>query len=729
MVSRRAEHNLGIWRYNIVLAAIAYKSLGFLQRLSECNIVNFSAKNMHILSIIPLTKLPLPSPQILNYFSREEVSIGGVVKIDVGARRILGIVIASATLAQRKLEIKKSTFYLKPIAEITNKNEVIPKTHLKLISWTSRYFYSPLGLVAKSLLPQVFNKPTKKFLDELARDYGLASRSPNTKSGQSRGELDGEILLYWDSDQKTKLKFYRKQISSVLNRGGQILFLVPELYKIDYIRGEIPELREAIVIQSALSTLKEWRAWNDAQSGKIKCIIGTRSALSIPLPNLELIIIDDEESPFYKSFDQQPYINFKDVALQMAKISSAKVILGTSLPSVESYWKTKNRLWAIGYGLEREEKNKDQTITRIVDMREEIKIGNYSIFSKELQKGLGEIAEKGGQALLFINRKGLATGLLCRDCGHVIKCPNCDVSFVCYGTNQSGSYRLICHHCGLKQTSPPVCPECKSYKIKFIGTGTQRVENELQRMRETHETRLPISLSRTSPLTHQRLDLDIAPTWEDQSKILQDFRDKKFNVLIGTQLMLKKELLPKVDLAAIMTVDPLLSLPDFRMGEQVVRIIHKLNTISSKLILQTYMPENYIIRNFALTDSLLWPQGGVGKLHIDWLMEELKNRKELSYPPFSQLIKLTFTHNNPKKAEQEAKILKNKLLTQIGHSSFVNCQADILGPAPAFIPRVKNRYIWQIMIKSKIEDMSHRNKLLRVVASDWKIDVEPVDMI
>jgi primosomal protein N' len=624
---------------------------------------------MYIVSVIPLTKIPLPSPQTLDYFSAAKISGGGIVEIKIGRRSHFGIAASCQPVRQKKQDIKRYPFKLRPIEKVVNAKAIIPRHHMELVLWTSAYFYSPLGLTMKALLPKSFSKPTQKFLAELS---GL----PIAKSPLQPKRI--KPTLYWGShNNASKIDYYTKKIRAALKYKRTVLFLVPELYKIPYFREKIPLLKNE------------------------RCAIGTRSILSTPRQNLGLIILDEEESPFYKSFDQQPYINAKTIALKLAELTGAEIILGTDLPSIESLWRLENGQYN-QIGVKRET---DKLNPQVIDMRRELKTGNYSIFSRELQARLTHVIENKQQAILFINRKGLNTGLVCRDCGHTIKCPNCDVPMVYHKANYElriMNYELICHHCGQKQNPPTICPKCESYRIKFIGTGTQRVAEELMKLNIAPREKIA------------RLDLDTAPTFKFQEVIFRDFYDGKYNILICTQLGLKAELLPAVDLAAIITADPMFSLPDFRIKEYFYRIADKLWTIAkSNLLLQTYITDNPILKN----------------VPDNYLLSEINAREELSLPPFSQIINLSFAHKDPQRAEQDAMVLKNKLTTQA-----LNCQLPVtsyqlLGPAPAFIPRVNNRYIWQIMIKSKIADIKLRNALLRVVPSDWKIDVDPIAML
>ena len=650
---------------------------------------------MFILSVIPFTKIPYPAPQILDYFSGKKVSPGGIVRVSLGTRKILGVVVARTAVKLQKQQIKKSHFLLKPIEEVLNSEAVISGTVLRTALWASEYFYAPLGLIAKTLVPRVFSKPTKKFLKELTK-----RKMPKRDDTGQIAPARKPILFNARHNEQAKIIFYRRAIQKTLKNKKSVLFLVPELYKIKYFQAKIPELQNS------------------------SCVIGARSALSFLPPNLGLIIVDEEESPFYKSFDQQPYIHAKDVALKLAHHTGAQIILETDYPSLESLWKTKMDEYQLERSLPRGDIQTGQKVHgQVIDLRQELKSGNYSILSRELQTQLRDVLIKNQQAILFINRKGLATGLLCRDCGYVIKCPNCDVTMVYHQTYAPYPmpHTLICHHCGQKQKPQTLCPNCKGTRIKFIGTGTQKVEHELHRICQTI-TIVP------NQCKIARLDTDIAPKWILQKAIFDDFTAKKYNILIGTQLMLKPEMLPKVSLAAIITIDPLFSIPDFRMTEQIPRIIDKLkSTTLSDMIIQTYTPDNYIIQH-VLSTLFKTPDTKVN-IRNKFLANELENRRVLSFPPFSQLIKLSYTHTNPQKAEEEAKILKNKLQTQVANLALQAADFQLLGPAPAFIPKVKNRYIWQIMIKSKVLDLKMRNQVLRVIPSDWKIDVDPVEML
>jgi len=416
----------------------------------------------------------------------------------------------------------------------------------------------------------------------------------------------------------------------------------------------------------------------------------TKKDVFAPFNNLKSITVENADSQKYISWGRQPYYDARKIALQRGKILKAKITLKTNLPSIETYyWAGKNK-----YKLKIQDSRFKIQDSKIVDMRKEIKSGNYSIFSQELQKKL----KKSKKSILYISRRGTATFILCRDCGYIIKCPRCEVPMT-YHQNP----KLLCHHCGNEEKPPALCPNCKGYRIKYFGAGTQRVEIEIKKL-------LPKAKI-------FRLDSDTARKPEQQQKIINKFNALKNGILIGTQMLLEKDIKP-TDLVGIVSVETILNLPDYRSSERVFKILNQLQLMSKKeFLIQTYNPKNTAIKN-ALDKN--W------KKFYD---EEIKIRRAFNYPPFSQIIKLNFEHKDPQKAEQEAKILFEKLKTQAKNFQFSIFNFQLFGPVPAFIPRIKGKYRWQIIIKNKIKNLKQRNKLLIIVPSNWNIEVDPESLL
>ncbi len=433
---------------------------------------------------------------------------------------------------------------------------------------------------------------------------------------------------------------------------------------------------------------------------KIRLILTpeTKKLVFAPFNNLKSIIIENEDSSKYISWGRRPYYDTRKIAVQLARIFKAKITLKSKLPSTETrYWARKKKYKLIIQNLKSRIQNSE-----IIDMREEIKSGNFSIISQELQKKLRESRK----SVLFISRRGTATFILCRDCGHVIKCPDCDAPLVLHRI----SNKLICHHCGKEEKPPAFCPNCKGYRIKYFGAGTQKVEVEIKKLFPKIEI--------------FRLDSDIVKTPEQQQEIIKKFNiaagkaDKlKKSILIGTQMLIEKNIKP-VNLVGIISIDAILNLPDYRSSERIFKILNQLQLISKKeFIVQTYNPENFAIRS-AVDNKLKC-----------FYNKEIENRKVLEYPPFSQIIKLSFEHKNQKKVEDEVKILFEKLKQQAKNFQLSISNFQLLGPVPAFIPRVKGKYRWNIIIKSKAKNLKSRNKFLIIVPSTWSIEVDPKSLL
>jgi len=522
---------------------------------------------------------------------------------------------------------------------------------------------------------------------------------------------------------KHRINFYINAIKKTTSKNKQVLFLVPEIEDINFWKSYLKKYfsKGIFVLSSNLTEKQRYKIWEKAKSNEAKIILGTKLALFLPFKKLGLIILDKEESVNYNSFEKHPYYNGKDLAIKLSKLLNAKVILGASCPSIESYYLTRKNKYKI---ITNNIKYSTSSI-HIIDMKNEIKNGNSSIFSKFLQNSIEKIISSGKKAILFVNRRGISTCLLCMDCGYIIKCPNCDVPLV-YHKNLpliedksfNTGYKLICHHCGHQQNPPSLCPKCKSYRIRYLGTGTQKIEYELKKI---------------SPnATAVRLDTDIAKTKQKQKEILEKFKNGNINFLVCTQLIFSYlKQLPRLDLISIVNISHILNLPDFKTGENAFRTISTLISHLSprEFIVQTYDPENYVIK-YASENN-----------YDKFFSKEIKDRKELNYPPFSRLIKLTYQHKISKKAEEEARILGEKLKQQLKVLSLSTKSQDmdfeILGPAPCFIPKIKNKWRWKIVIKIKCKKFLNgniylserqvkiRNDLLKIIPNNWKIEIDP----
>jgi primosomal protein N' (replication factor Y) len=613
---------------------------------------------MYLLKVIPATKIPLPSPQILTYFSAREIPKGGLVFVPIHKRQAIGVVIDSKKLNSQKMDIRKADFELRPIKKIVSPEPFLNEKQIDFAIWMSEYYYCAIGPVIKTMLP-----PKAQRLKLSAQNDDSASKS------------------------------------------GQTLIVFPEISMAEEIMQQ-RDNKETAIIHSSLIDRQYLENWHKIRDGSAKKIIGTRLALFAPFDSLKEIIIKDEHNELYKS-RQTPRYHTRESALKLAEVWNAKIIFESATPSIETSWLAEKKKII----LEKPADNRQPLSAKIIDLRDELKNKNFSIFSRELQKRIESALVQDNQIILFINRRGSSTVLMCRDCGHIPKCPNCEVPLVYH----LSPIKFLCHHCSHSEIPPVLCPQCLGTRIKFFGAGTQKVEMELQKIFPNAKT--------------ARLDSDIVKNPKEESNIIDSFREKKLQILIGTQMLFNKHI-PRTPIVAMILADTLLHLPDFRSNERTYQLISQLKNLASEnFILQTYSPENPAIVSAVNND------------YNSFYKEEIETRKILSYPPFSQLIKLVYAHQSPKRAEDEAKILSEKLKQQVKifskeltginkKTEAVNLQPfAILGPSSAFISKVSGRYIWQIIIKSKISDCKLRNKILQIIPRGWIVDADPLQII
>jgi len=631
---------------------------------------------MRIIDVIPLTKTPLALPQILSYFFSSNLPSGAVLIIPLGRRKEIAVVIDSHEASDLKMEIKNAGYELKPITKIINQEPILTNQQIKLAMWLGQYYFCSPGIFAKMMMP-------KKI-------------------------------------QNSKLKVKNDNAKSKIIK-SQRLILTPTISSIQKFADEY---KNAILWHSELTKKQLNETWWKIKNSEAQTIVGTRSAVFLPFTSLKKIVVEDKTNPSHRSWDMFPHYRVHEAAKKLAEIFGAKLILKSEVPSVESFYNDQegrrqtvseapaSREAGKGWrGWPRTNSLPAPKPAIISDMRTELKDGNFSIFSRDLQKAAKETLAQKKQAVLFINRRGLANFVLCRDCGYIAKCKNCEAPLAHHLINFQPI--LFCHRCGHKENPPSLCPQCKSYRIKAIGVGSQKVEMEAQKL--------------FSQVRLARLDNDNAPGAKDQQKIIESFVKKEADILIATQIIFSwmdeiKSAQPAM--IGVISADTLLHLPDFQSGERTFQIIAGLKNIlvpNQQLIVQTYNPENLIIKHAATGD---WQS---------FYQEEIETRQLLNYPPFSQIVKLTFRHRNPKKTGLEAKILAAKL-KQINKKTDI----EISDALPAFIVKEKGRYVWNIIIKFKAQSsklkMSNefllgRNSLLQYVPSNWEIDVDPESLL
>jgi len=506
-----------------------------------------------------------------------------------------------------------------------------------------------------------------------------------------------------------KTEVYLQCIKHTLQHGRGAIVLVPEIALTPQIIGRFTSVlgEQVKVLHSGLSQGERLDVWESLKSGLAKVVVGVRSAIFAPVQNLGLIIIDEEHETTFKQSEPDPRYHARDVALQRAKRNSAVLLLGSATPSVESYYWAKQGSYGLIEMPERVTKRSLPQV-EVVDLRDEFQSGNKSIFSRKLQKYIQETLVKGEQIILFLNRRGYSTFVLCRECGKPLQCKNCAISL----TYHSVPMQMKCHYCGYTTPVPRRCPHCGSSFIRYFGSGTQQVEEELKKL--------------WPDVKVTRMDVDTTQNKNSHQKLLAEFGRQETNILLGTQMITKGLDFPNVTLVGVIAADASLNFPDYTASERTFQLITQVagragrGEKAGKVVIQTYNLDHYAIIT--------------GKKHNyqEFYKQELENRKLMEYPPFSSLIRILVSGINEKEVinctKKIAYLIKNDFKGKL----------EILGPAQAPIGKIKNRFRWQLILKGndletlrqaarqgfKKEIKGDANKTLRVI-----IDVEPQSIL
>lgn len=469
-----------------------------------------------------------------------------------------------------------------------------------------------------------------------------------------------------------KTQVYIEAARTVRARGQQVVVLVPEIALTGQLVSSFKYYfsQDIIVMHSRLSLSERNDAVLRIRQNEIGIVIGARSALFMPFDNIGVIILDEEHDPSYKQ-DESPRYHARDVARKMADLHQAVLILGSATPSIESFAYARKNNYEL-LTLPRRIGNMPLPEVKYVDMRAELKQGNRNVISRELKKLIEETIAQKEQVIIMLNRRGFSTFVMCRSCGEVIKCPDCGLPLVYH---KSG--KLQCHHCDITAPVPDACPQCSSRYIKYFGTGTERLEHELKEL---------VPGARVI-----RMDRDTTSRKFAHAQILDQFKKGDYDILLGTQMVAKGHDIPNVTAVGIISADASLNVPDFRSAERCFMLITQTagragrGQRPGRVIVQTYNPEHYAV------------QCGIAQDYESFYKEEIIMRRQLFYPPYSQLVKLTIQHADEAKALAEAKALVDKF--QVVFSSAKGEQ--IIGPAPAMIANLRGIYRFNLLIKTQ----------------------------
>lgn len=487
-------------------------------------------------------------------------------------------------------------------------------------------------------------------------------------------QLFSEFLIYGVTG-SGKTEIYLQLIENCLKNDKSSIMLVPEIsltpQTVDRFIARFGEDKIA-VLHSKLSIGEKYDQWNKIERGEAKIIIGPRSAIFAPVNNLGLIVIDEEHDSSYKS-ETTPKYSAKEVARYIARQNNICLVLGSATPDIETYFKAEKQEINL-LELKNRANNSKLPDVKIVDLREEILSGNKSMISRELHNEIETNLKNKKQTILFLNRRGFSTFIMCRDCGYTVKCKNCDITL----TYHLNTNKLKCHYCGFETNAVTICPECKSNNIRYFGTGTQKLEAEINKMFPTAKT--------------IRMDVDTVSKKNSHEEILDRFKNENIDILIGTQMVVKGHHFPNVTLVGVIAADGSLNIDDFRANEKTFQILTQVagragrEQEKGRVIIQTYNPDNFSIECSK-------------EQNYDLFYEtEIKLRKQLKYPPFCDIITIGISSEDEKTTIETIKKLHTYLKKKIKTD---NIGVILYSPLPAPIDKIKNKYRWRMIIKCK----------------------------
>ncbi|MGB9798822.1 MAG: replication restart helicase PriA [Thermanaerothrix sp.] len=534
---------------------------------------------------------------------------------------------------------------------------------------------------------------------------------------QSEEAAKKPILLFGVTG-SGKIEIYLQSVAEALVQGKQALVLVPEIALTpQLVRRFLARFPGQVgLIHSRLSAGERYDTWRRARDGRLGVVIGPRSALFTPMERLGLIILDEAHEPSYYQSETPPYYHAVQAAMEYARLTSSVLVLGSATPDIVQYYRAQKEGWPVLRLPERVQtvlapkgqESPNVTVkpaplpqVKIVDMRQELKAGNRSIFSRALLENLEQVIQAGQQAILYLNRLGASTYVFCRECGYVLKCPRCEIPL----TYHLDPAELICHRCNYRRLVPKTCPQCGGHEFRHYGLGTERVEQEL---------------GRTFPgIRILRLDSSTSRVKGAVDLILTHFAHHQADVLIGTQMLAKGLDLPLVTLVGIVLADVGLTLPDFRAAERAFQLLTQVagragrGPWGGRVILQTFQPEHYAIRYAAHHD------------YEGFFHHELELRRTIGYPPFARLVRLEFRHKDRRTVEQESERMAEHIRRWISESDQPRC--EVIGPAPCFYTRLEGRYRWQIVLRGEDPIFLLRPHFSEL--KDWRVEVDPPSLL
>jgi len=649
---------------------------------------------------------------------KDKAKIGSQILIPFGSRKDIGYIVGFT----EKTDVKK----IKDIIDVTSEYPLFSKESVDLAKWLSEYYLSffinalravmPPGTVAKEKTKLKDRKrrkkpqaPSAKSQEEIQIGKPLDA-TPDQKKAldlvfESLKKGEPETILLYGITGSGKTEVYLQTIAELLRQDKGSIVLVPEIsltpQLIERFRDRFKD--HISIIHSHMTGKQRNSEWQRIVRGESKIVLGVRSAIFAPVKDLALIVIDEEYEMSYKQ-DQNPRYHARTVAEEISRTKGIPLILGSATPSVETFYKAEKGIYKKAV-LPKRIDDKPLPPVEVIDMREEIKTNNRGVLSAKLKKEIKATLSRGEQIILFLNRRGYFTFVMCRECGYTVECPKCSVSLVYHSKDK----KLRCNHCSFKSEAPIICPKCQSSSIRYFGTGTQRIEQEVA------------DIFPNAKIT--RVDRDTVAKRGAHEEIFAAFKEGKSNVLIGTQMVTKGLDLANVTLVGVVAADTAFNIPDFRSAEHSFQLLTQVagragrHHLPGKVIIQTYNPDHYAIQYASKHD------------YEGFYKEEIKLREELGYPPFQKLINILISGEEEKKSLKVAEDLMKFIEKRIGENS------EALGPVPPAFSKIRGSYRYQILLKTEDLDKARKavadsiEKVVRLKGVRVSVDVEPMNML
>ncbi len=656
--------------------------------------------------------LPVPLRRTFTYrvpaIWPRTLRVGDWVWAPLGRRKVLGLVMELYTTPPTQgFEIKE---ILSPLAE----ESALAEPLLALLRWAQAHYLAPEGEILRSLFPGGLFKG--KISGDRAKTWvskSILGRAPEVILSSEQAEAVASIrnalgtffpVLLQGVTGSGKTEVYLRLCEEVLGRGGGALILVPEIALTPQTVGRFQQRFPDQVgsYHSGMTEAQRLKAWSEAKSGRRKIFVGTRSAIALPLENLALIVVDEEHDPSYKQEERFRY-HARDMGVVRAALEKIPIVLGSATPSVESLENARTQKYQRLLLRDRATQAPMPQV-QLIDLKQ-FPPHSETLLTQPLRERVHQVLEKGQQALFFLNRRGWAPTLLCQDCGTTVLCPHCDIALTFYRQ----ANHLRCHYCEYQGPRPELCAGCGGFNLLLLGAGTERLEAGFRK--EFPGARVG------------RLDREVVGSRQATEEVLAQFASGNLDILIGTQLVTKGHDFERLTLVGVLLADVALNLPDFRAAERAFQLVTQVagragrHALGGEVLVQTYRPEHYAIQ---------------AALHHDpeaFFLEERRQRETLGYPPFARVVLFRISGLDGNKVARTAHDFALNLRQLLKNFSDVL----VLGPAPATLERLRAKYRWQVMVRTKVYEGVRRvlaEQLSRLEASfpsgvQLYVDVDP----